>query len=97
MVQETIDNYKNIFTNIPKAIAISGYRKDYIAKKLGLSPQAFSYKISRKSLSVEDVENLLKVINNEDVEEFFMLEKMRALKNNEDVSYEDAKKELGWN
>jgi hypothetical protein len=38
----------------------------------------------------------LKVINNEDVEEFFMLERMRALKNDDNVSYEDAKKELGW-
>jgi hypothetical protein len=32
MVQETIVNYKSILANLPKAIAVSGYRKDYIAK-----------------------------------------------------------------
>jgi transcriptional regulator with XRE-family HTH domain len=96
MVQETILNYKNVLSNLPKAIAISGYRKDYIAKKLGISPQTFSAKISRKSFSPEDAEKLLKVIKNEDVDEFFMLESMKALKNDENVSYLDAKKELGW-
>lgn len=96
MVQETIINYKSILANLPKAIAVSGYRKDYIAKKLGISPQSFSAKISRKSFSPEDAERLLKVIKNEDVEEFFMLERIRALKNDDNVSYEDAKKELGW-
>jgi hypothetical protein len=96
MVKETIINYKNVLSNLPKAIAISGYRKDYIAKKLGISPQAFSAKISRKSFTPEDAEKLLTVIKNEDVDEFFMLERMKALKNDENVSYEDAKKELGW-
>lgn len=96
MITETILNYKSILANLPAAINISGYRKDYIAGKLGISPQAFSAKIKRKSFSPEDAEKLLRVINNEDVEAFFMLEKMRALKNDENVSYEDAKKELGW-
>ena len=70
MIRETISNYKRILANLPEAITVSGYRKDYIAKKLGLSPQAFSAKISRKKFSVEDAENLLKVICNEDVEAF---------------------------
>jgi ABC-type Zn uptake system ZnuABC Zn-binding protein ZnuA len=96
MIQEAITNYKSILANLPKAIAVSGYRKDYIAKKLGISPQSFSAKISRKSFSPEDAERLLKVIKNEDVEGFFMLERMKALKNGDNVSYEDAKKELRW-
>jgi uncharacterized protein (DUF2384 family) len=62
MIQETIINYKSILANLPKAIAVSGYRKDYIAKKLGISHQSFSAKISRKSFSPEDAERLLKVI-----------------------------------
>lgn len=96
MLNETILNYKNILINLPEAIEVSGYRKDYIAKKLGISPQSFSAKISRKSFSIEDVEKLLKIIENEDVEEFFMLERMKALKNDENVSYSDAKNTLGW-
>lgn len=96
MLKETILNYKNILINLPEAIEVSGYRKDYIAKKLGISPQSFSAKISRKSFSVEDVEKLLKIIENEDVEEFFMLERMKALKNDENIAYSDAKNTLGW-
>jgi predicted transcriptional regulator len=96
MVQETILNYKSILSNLPQAIAISGYRKDYIAKKLGISPQAFSAKISRKSFTSEDAEKLLKVIKNDDVDEFFMLERMKSLKDDENISYKDAKIELGW-
>lgn len=97
MIQETLFNYRIIISNLSKAIEVSGYRKDYIAKKIGISPQALSAKINRGSFSFDDAVNLLNVIDNEDVEEFFMLEKMRALKDDDTISYQEAKKELGWN
>ncbi len=96
MTLEIISDYKNLISNINKLIDISGYRNDYIAKKIGLLPQTFSVKKKRKSFTVEEVEKIMGVIDNEDVEEFVMLEVLRSRKNDENLSGEEFKKLMGW-
>ena len=87
-----VNSYKNLVDHIPELIDISGYRNDFIAKKLKIKPQYFSVKKQRNSWSVEDVEKLLAVIMNEDVENFLMLEEMRSRKDDETITFDEYKK-----
>ena len=96
MLQKTVSDYKRLVAAIPDIIEVSGYRNDYIAKKLGLKPQNFSVKKQRSSWTPDELEKLLTIIINEDVENYLLLEQMRALKNEETVTLAEFKKEMGW-
>jgi hypothetical protein len=80
--------------NINTIIDVSGYRNDYIAKKLGIPASSFSVKKSRGSFSVDDMEKIMQIIDNEDVEDYLLLQEMTNLSDEDDVSmsFEDAKK-----
>ncbi|MEA5140492.1 hypothetical protein [Arcicella rigui] len=96
MAIEIVDNYKSLVANIGQLIEVSGYRNDYIAHKIGISPTTFSVKKGRGSFSLDDIEKIIKVIENEDVENYLMLEIMKSRKDDENVPYSEAKKLLGW-
>jgi predicted XRE-type DNA-binding protein len=91
---DIVSNYKKLVMNINTLIDVSGYRNDYIAKKLGIPASSFSVKKNRGSFSVDDMEKIMQVIDNEDVEDYLMLQEMRALKDEETISYEDFLKEI---
>ena len=91
---DIVSNYKHLVMNINTLIDVSGYRNDYIAKKLGIPASSFSVKKNRGSFSVDDMEKIMQVIDNEDVEDYLMLQEMRALKDEETISYEDFLKEI---
>lgn len=96
MTLEIVSDYKSLISNINKCIDISGYRNDYIAKKIGLLPQTFSVKKKRKSFTVDEVGKIMEVIDNEEVEEFIMLEVLRSRKDDESLSSDEFKKLMGW-
>jgi hypothetical protein len=95
---DIVSNYKNLVLNINTLIDVSGYRNDYIAKKLGIPVSSFSVKKSRGSFSVDDMEKIMQVIDNKDVEDYLMLQEMTNLTEEEKttMSFADAKKLLGW-
>ena len=95
---DIVSNYKHLVMNINTLIDVSGYRNDYIAKKLGIPASSFSVKKNRGSFSVDDMEKIMQVIDNEDVEDYLMLQEMTNLTEEEKItmSYADAKKLLGW-
>ncbi|CAN5599483.1 hypothetical protein BH11BAC3_BH11BAC3_39870 [soil metagenome] len=92
MQMQTVVQYKNLIQHIAAIIEVSGYRNDYIARKLGLKPQNFSVKKQRASWTPDEVEKLLTVIENEDVEDFLLLQEMRSLKDDETITLEEFKK-----
>ena len=94
MVQDIVADYQTLIKNIPQLIEISGYRSDFLARKIGLKPANFSVKKQRGNWSSEEVEKLLQVIGNEEVETFLMMELMRSRKGDEEISYDDYKKEI---
>ena len=93
---QAVIQYKNLLSHIADIIEISGYRNDYIAKKLGLKPQNFSVKKQRASWSPDEVEKLLAVVDNEDVEDYLLLEHMRSIKHEETITLDEFKKQMGW-
>ena len=86
MVSEIAKNYKLLLHILPEIIEISGYRSDYLSKKLNMNPTTFSVKKRRGSWSVDEVITLLSIVNNEVVEEYLMLQLMRDAKNDEPIA-----------
>lgn len=92
MQVQIVSSYKRLLNNVSEIIDISGYRNDYIAKKMGLKPQNFSTKKQRGNWTPDELEKLLSVIANEDVENFLMLEEMRNRKEDETITFEEYKR-----
>lgn len=96
MILEITHQYKILLHHIERLIDISGYRNDYIAKKMKLKASNFSAKKHRSSWTVDEVEKLLSIIDNEEVENYFMLQLMRSKKQEETITLKEFKKEMGW-
>lgn len=95
---EAIADFKKIKEIIPSILEVSGYRNDYVAKKIGMLPTHFSLKKNRGNWTDSEVEKLLSFLTvyNEDVEDYLLLEKMRSLENEETITLAEFKKEMGW-
>ena len=91
---EVIHQYQIIKERITHLLDISGYRNDYIAKKIGMSPSAFAVKKQRKSWTDKEVQEIIEVIThpNEDVEEYIMMEIMRGRDSEPDLTMADYQK-----
>lgn len=96
MVQDIVFNYRILLQSLGDLIQVSGYRSDYLAKKIGMKPANFSQKKQKGNWSVEEVDKLMQVIENEDTDNYLMLQLMRAAKNEETVSYAEFQREMGW-
>ena len=96
MMQEAVLNYKILLSNINELINISGYRNDYIAKKLGLKPTTFSMKKQHASWSNEEVEKLLAIIENEETEDYYLGLIMSSIDAEDTLSLKEFKSEVGW-
>lgn len=95
---QAIVEYQKIKESIPKLLDVSGYRNDFIAKKIGMTPSYFSVKKQRGNWTDKDVENILTVLteHNEEVENYLMLEQMRNIENEEVITLSEFKTEMGW-
>ncbi|GLU53923.1 hypothetical protein [Dyadobacter frigoris] len=96
MATEIVNSYKNLVNNIGQLIEVSGYRNDYIAQKIGLTPVNFATKKKRGTLSVTEIEQIISIIENEDVEDYIMIEIMKSRKDEPTISLEQLEKEMGW-
>jgi hypothetical protein len=96
MMQEAVLNYKTLLENIGELISVSGYRNDFIAKKLGIKPTTFSVKKQRSTWTPDELEKLLSIIENEDTEDYYLGLIMKGLETNETLTLGEFKKEVGW-
>ena len=96
MMQEAVLNYKILLTHINELTNISGYRNDFIAKKLGLKPTTFSMKKQHASWSNEEVEKLLAIIENEETEDYSLGLIMSAIDTEDTLSLAEFKNEVEW-
>ncbi len=61
-MNNVINNYKKLKQSIPQLIKISGYRNDYIAKRLGMQPANFSVKKQRCNWNEDELDLLIKTL-----------------------------------
>jgi len=95
---DIIESYQKIKKSIPDLLEISGYRNDFVAKKIGMKPTYFSTKKQRGNWTDEDVKKIIDVLTgqNEEVENYLMLEQMRSLEKEDTMTLAEFKKKAGW-
>jgi hypothetical protein len=96
MITEILKNYRSLIDNLEILIDASGYKNEYIARKLSMSPATFSMKKRRKSFKLEELEKLFSIISNEDVEDMIMLNIIQQRQNEDEISSEEFKEMMGW-
>ncbi len=86
--------HKEIKDRISALIEASGYRDDFVAKKIGMAPAYFSVKKQMGNWSEKEVEKIIAVLTaeNDEVFDLLMLEEMRLRKDEETLSLDEYKK-----
>lgn len=95
MVLDIVSNYKVLLAHLSNLIEVSGYRQDYLSKKMGMKTATFSAKKLKGNWSPDEVEQLLSIISNEDVEDYLLLRLMENSESEETISYEEFKSQMG--
>ena len=95
---QAIAEYQKIKESIPTLLDVSGYRNDFVAKKIGMRSTYFSVKKQRGTWTDKEVENILLVLtqHNEDVEDYILLQQMRNAEKEETLTLAEFKKEMEW-
>ena len=96
MMQDALLNYKLLVDNLGHLITVSGYRNDFIAKKIGIKPTTFSVKKQRAKWTHEDVEKILSIIENDETEDYYLGLVMKSLETDETITLAEFKKQVGW-
>ena len=96
MAAEIVRDYKNLVAHLGNLIDVAGYRNDYIAKKIGLSTAGFATKKKRGSFSVDEIEKIIQIIENEDVDDYLMVKIMDTRKDEPTISLSEFKTQMGW-
>ncbi|MGG7663266.1 hypothetical protein [Dyadobacter sp. BHUBP1] len=91
-----IEDYKELRQNLGLLIDKSGYRNAYIADKVGIPASNFSQKKKRGNWSLEEMERVLTVIENQELEDLFLLEIIKQRDKGDTITYEQFRKEMGW-
>ncbi|MGN6493313.1 MAG: hypothetical protein ACTHLE_15035 [Agriterribacter sp.] len=88
--------YNAIKNSISELIEVSGYRNDYLARKVGISQANFSAKKQRGSWTDKEVQRLVELLTsvNEEVEDMLMLKVAKAREAETPITYEEYKKQL---
>ena len=82
--------------NMGLLINKSGYKNAFIAEQIGMPAPTFSVKKQRGNWSENEMKQILEVIENEKLEDYFFLEIMRSEADEPRHPIEDLKKEMGW-
>lgn len=92
-----IEDFKELRQHLGLLIDKSGYRNAYIADKAGMPASNFSQKKRRGNWSLEEMERVLTIIGNQELEDLFLLEIMKERDKGDTITYDQFRKEMGWN
>ena len=71
-MREIIGEYQHLKKNISLLIDKSGYKNVFIAEKIGLLPNHFSVKKQRNSWTDQEIDKILSVIENDELEDYYL-------------------------
>lgn len=91
-----VESYIELKKNMATLINKSGYKNAYLAEQIGIPAPTFSVKKQRGNWTESEIQKILAIIENERLEDFFMLELMRKEKDEPRFPISDLKKNLGW-
>lgn len=93
---EVVENYLLLKKHIAFLIKKSGYRNEFIANKIGMRADHFAVKKQRGNWSDEEVAKIVKVIESEDVSNYFESILIKNCFPGNTVSSKDFEKIMGW-
>lgn len=91
-----VNNYKMVLASVAEIIDVSGYKNEYLARKMGLTPSNFSAKKRRVAWSPDEVQQLLSIAMNEDVEDYMLLKEMESTEKGETMTMDEFETAMGW-
>ena len=93
---EVVENYLLLKKQISSLIKKSGYRNEFIAKKIGMAPTYFAVKKQRGNWSDDEVKRIVQLINNEEVANYFDSIRIENSFPGNVVSSSDFEKIMKW-
>lgn len=72
MIAEILFKAKDIQGDIPRLIATSPLKNDYIIKELGLTPSTYYRKVKKKDFSLDEMIKLMHLICPHEVDRFLL-------------------------
>ena len=91
-----LSEYKSIKNGLSELIDDSGYRHEYIAKKIGIKPGNFSIKKLRNSWTENEVEKIINLLTkpNEELIDALLLKIAKARKDEVPISLDEYRKQV---
>jgi hypothetical protein len=95
-MREIIANYKTLRNALSTLINRSGYRNAFIAEKIGMAPNHFYVKKRLGNWNEEEIDKVLKIIENEELENYFLGQLMNEINKDEVITLDELKGEMNW-
>jgi uncharacterized protein YjcR len=95
-MREIIENFQTLRNSLSALIDKSGYKNAFIAEKIGMTPNHFYVRKQRGTWSEEEIEKILDVIENDELEDFFLGQLMERMNKEETITFGELKKEMEW-
>ena len=90
-----VQDFKYFHSIFPSLLDESGYKMDFLAKRLGLSPSAFSNKKLRNSFNLDEMQILLEMIWNDYLEDICMSRAIKEGQHESSLTIAQTKKLFG--
>jgi hypothetical protein len=92
---EIVLEYQKLRGSIGLLIEKSGYKNAFLAEKIGIPASNFSVKKQRASWTEHEITAILQIIENEEIEDYYLGKIMEnRLENEEFVSMEEFKRQF---
>ena len=91
---EVIKQYQFLKEHFGEILELSGYRLDYLAQEIGMKKESLYVKKQRKSFTDAEMEQLLKIVWTDRLEEKILLKNMLEIKENDVLLTEEEKADL---
>ena len=93
-MRHIIGEYQHLKQNISILIDKSGYKNVFIAEKIGLMPNHFSVKKQRNSWTDQEIDKILSVIENDELEDYYLGMTMDHTNKEETLSLAELKSNM---
>ncbi|MCF2500625.1 hypothetical protein [Dyadobacter chenhuakuii] len=91
-----VESYMELKKNMGALINKSGYKNAFLAEQIGIPAPTFSVKKQRGNWTENEMKQILTIIQNKKLEDYFFLEHMRSEADEPRHPVADLKKEMGW-
>jgi len=93
---QIVESYIELKKNMANLINKSGYKNSFLAEQIGIPAPTFSVKKQRGNWTEIEIRQILAIIENEKLEDYFMIELMESAKDEPDYPISQLKVEMGW-